>query len=90
MTEELRQARLERDEAKSASISMEKDGGQGLDRLRGVEAERDALRQEVEGVKAGLDRMKQHVTSMQTRHDKMRDEIARLKAALGHAPDAMS
>jgi hypothetical protein len=27
---------------------------------------------------------------MQTRRDQMRDEIARLKAALGHAPDAMT
>jgi len=93
---------MERDAAKSAPVPDEKDGGQehangapepvgaddGSERLRAVEAERDALRQEVEAIKAGLERAKQHVASMQTRRDQMRDEIARLKAALGHAPDA--
>jgi chromosome segregation ATPase len=104
MSEELRQVRMERDAAKSdpgpveqAAEQAPKNGepgpeaaGDGLERLRAVEAERDALRQEVEAIKAGLDRAKQHVASMQTRRDQMRDEIARLKAALGHAPDAMS
>jgi chromosome segregation ATPase len=60
-----------------------------LDQLHAVEAERDALKTELEAVKAGLERTKQHVNVLQSRRDQMRDEIARLKVALGQAPDAM-
>jgi multidrug resistance efflux pump len=54
-----------------------------------VESERDSLKTELEAVKAGLERAKQHVTVLQSRRDQMRDEIAKLKVALGQAPDAI-
>ena len=86
--EQLQQARGEKEPTGSGGAPSEK--GPGTDRIKVLEAERDAARQELEAVKAGLERAKQHVTAMQSRRDQMREEISRLKSALGHAPDAMS
>ena len=61
-----------------------------LDQVHAREAERDALKAELEAVRAGLEQAKQHVTVLQSRRDQMREEIARLKVQLGHSSDAGS
>ena len=63
--------------------------GSTSEQLRQALSECDGLKSELEAVTAGLDRAKQHVHTLQARRDQMRDEIARLKVALGQAPDAV-
>jgi chromosome segregation ATPase len=85
VNEELRKTKAECDKYRAHAGPPDPEHEQ----LRKTEAERDALKGELEAVKAGLERTKQHVNVLQTRRDQMRDEIARLKVALGQAPDAV-
>ncbi len=80
-----------RNSSVSESASMVQDAAEkSAERLRAAEGEVVSLKAELDATRAGLERTKQHVNTMQTKREQMRSEIARMKAQLGLAPDAVT
>jgi chromosome segregation ATPase len=80
---EFKALRSEMEQRAAAVKEAGQGAGQDASRAAGIEADRDALRSELEGVKSALERSKQHVSVLQARRDLLRDEIGLLRARLG-------